>query len=157
MIHTKKGQKRTKIAKDVQNLVRLLQWLYWPVERHNFWMTHSIWPLVSSMTLPNQYLYILFVDLCVITTTTEARTKSSAWYVLWFRGSCTERERDAKIVNFSQSKKTEFFKKSFYLSSIPFCNHYLTWQKSHYVTIFNEPIRNPENALPASHHPSTSV
>jgi hypothetical protein len=51
-------------------------------------MTHSIWLLVFAMTLPNRYLDILVMDLCVITTTTGARRKSSAWYVLWFRGSC---------------------------------------------------------------------
>jgi hypothetical protein len=50
-------------------------------------MTHSIWPLVFAMTLPNRYLDILVMDKRVITTTTGARTKSSAWYVLWFRGS----------------------------------------------------------------------
>jgi hypothetical protein len=43
--NTKKGQKRPKIAKDGQNLVRLLQWLYWPVKGHNFWMITRFDPL----------------------------------------------------------------------------------------------------------------
>jgi hypothetical protein len=86
--NTKKGQKRPNIATGGRNLASLLLWLYWPVGGHNFWMPHSIWLLIFAMTLLDLYLDICLLDSCDIMSTTGARTKSSEWYVLCFRGSC---------------------------------------------------------------------
>jgi hypothetical protein len=84
--NTKYGQKRPKIATDGRNLASLLLWLYWPVRGHNFWMPHSIWLLVFALTLLDLYLDI-FWGFVFIMPRTGARTKSSEWYVLCFRGS----------------------------------------------------------------------
>jgi hypothetical protein len=68
IINTEKRQTRKKV-KNGQKLTNTAEILYvyfndctGPVKGHNFCTTHSIWPLVFAMTLPNRYLHILVMD-----------------------------------------------------------------------------------------------
>jgi hypothetical protein len=85
--NTEKGQKRPKIATEGRNFASLLLWLFWPVGGHNFWMSHSICLLVRPIS---QHFLLHW---CAIMPTFGARTKSSEWYVLCFRGSWIDKQK----------------------------------------------------------------